>query len=78
MDASCRPDRCKHWSPGHSYTDSTPPKFVKDDYSDSVEGWRIPDSQAASREKWMVLGQRIPALWIPAPCNIRGACLDKY
>ena len=30
------------------------------------------------REKLRVLGQRIPALWIPAPCNIRGACLGKY
>ena len=45
-DASYRPDGCKHLSPGLSYTDSTPPKFVKDDYSEAAKGWRIPDSQA--------------------------------
>ena len=31
-----------------------------------------------SREKWPVLRQRIPPLWIPPLCNIRGACLGKY
>ena len=25
-----------------------------------------------------VLPQRLPAPWLPAPCNIRGACLGKY
>ena len=47
-DASCRPDpdRCKHWSLGPSYADSTPPKFVRDDYSEATKGWRIPDSEA--------------------------------
>ena len=35
-DASCRPDRCKHWSPGPSYTASTTPKFVKVDYSEAA------------------------------------------
>ena len=25
-----------------------------------------------------VLGHLIPPLWIPPPCNIRGACLGKY
>ena len=42
-DASCRTDRCKHWSLGPSYIDSKPPNFVKDDNSDAVEWWRKPD-----------------------------------
>ena len=35
--------------------------------------WRKP-----SRENWAVLRQWHLALWHPAPCNIRGACLGKY
>ena len=31
-----------------------------------------------SRENLGVLGHQHPALWHPAPCNIRGACLGKY
>ena len=27
---------------------------------------------------WGFLGHQHPALWYPAPCNIRGACLGKY
>ena len=30
------------------------------------------------RENLGVLDHQHPALWHPAPCNIRGACLGKY
>ena len=31
-----------------------------------------------SREKWIVLSHQLPALWLPAPCDINRACLGKY
>ena len=36
------------------------------------------EQMVASKGKWLVLGHRLPPLWLPRPCNIRGACLGKY
>ena len=35
-------------------------------------------SDQMSNVNWEVSGQQLPALLLPAPCNIRGACLGKY
>ena len=37
-----------------------------------------PDCTDISRENLAVLPKRLPPLWLPPPCNVRGACLGEY